>query len=117
MTSGLRVRELRTHDELLALAPTWRELQRQAGAGPFSSHDWALTWFEELEEGVALHSDKQGDAKRAYVLNTVDSTVSIVDVSEPKAPVVITTFEVGDDPVPDEVRLVLAATSLVERPL
>jgi len=58
-----------------------------------------------IPEGVALESDAQGNARTAYVLNTVDSTVSIVDVSNPASPQVVQTFGVGHDPVPAEVRL------------
>jgi len=58
-----------------------------------------------IPQGVALASDKDGNAETAYVLNTVDSTVSIVDVSNPKSPTVLGTFTVGHDPVPPEVRL------------
>jgi len=58
-----------------------------------------------IPQSVALASDAAGDAATAYVLNTVDSTVSIVDVSDPAAPVVLDTFPVGNDPVSPEVRL------------
>jgi hypothetical protein len=58
-----------------------------------------------IPQGVALASDEDGNAETAYVLNTVDSTVSIVDVSDPASPTVVSTFAVGDDPVPPEVRL------------
>lgn len=72
MTPSLRVRELRTHAELLELAPTWRQLQVQSGAGAFSSHEWALTWFEELGgEGqllILLVEDDDGPAALAPFL-------------------------------------------------
>jgi YVTN family beta-propeller protein len=58
-----------------------------------------------IPQGVALHSDAAGAAETAYVLNTVDSSVSVVDVSNPAAPALLGTFPVGDDPTPPQIRL------------
>ena len=57
-----------------------------------------------IPQGVALASDANGDAATAYVLNTVDSTMSVVDVSTPAAPTVVNTISVGSDPTSAEVR-------------
>lgn len=58
-----------------------------------------------IPQGVALASDAQGRARTAYVLNTVDSTLSVVDVSEPSAPSVLAAgLSVGSDPTPPDVR-------------
>jgi len=58
-----------------------------------------------IPQGVALASDEQGAARTAYVLNTVDSTLSVVDVSAPAAPVVLAAaLPVGSDPTPDAVK-------------
>jgi DNA-binding beta-propeller fold protein YncE len=58
-----------------------------------------------IPQGVALRSGKQGVAETAYVLNTVDSTLSIVDVSDPANPSVLeAAFPVGADPTPPEVK-------------
>jgi hypothetical protein len=58
-----------------------------------------------IPQSVALASDWNGNAETAYVLNTVDSSVSVVDVSNPASPQVLQTFPVGDDPVSPELRL------------
>jgi hypothetical protein len=57
-----------------------------------------------IPQGLALRSDALGVAQTAYVLNTVDSTLSVVDVSNPAAPVVSATVTVGSDPTPPEVK-------------
>lgn len=57
-----------------------------------------------IPQGVALRSDGLGAAETAYVLNTVDSTVSVVDVSTPAAPALLSTVSAGDDPTPADVR-------------
>jgi len=58
-----------------------------------------------IPQGVALRSNAStGAAEHAYVLNTVDSTLSVVDVSSPAAPVVRATIPVGSDPTPAAVR-------------
>jgi YVTN family beta-propeller protein len=59
-----------------------------------------------LPEGVVLRSGPTGAAQVAYVLNTPDSTVSVVDVSDPAHPHPIgSALTVGHDPTPPEVRL------------
>ena len=57
-----------------------------------------------IPQGVALRSDGGGAAETAYVLNTVDSTLSVVDVSNPAAPTVTATVSAGFDPTPAVVR-------------
>ncbi len=58
-----------------------------------------------IPQGVALRSNATtGAAQYAYVLNTVDSTLSVVDVSSPTSPVVRSTIAVGNDPTPEAVR-------------
>lgn len=57
-----------------------------------------------IPQGVALASDAGGAAQTAYVLNAVDSSVSMVDVSDPTDPQVLTTFTVGKDPTPPLIR-------------
>jgi YVTN family beta-propeller protein len=59
-----------------------------------------------LPEGVALRSNAQGEADVAYVLNTADSTVSVVDVSDPVHPQTVgSALTVGSDPTPAQIRL------------
>lgn len=59
-----------------------------------------------LPEGVLLRSNAQGQAQVAYVLNTADSSVSVVDVSNPDAPQTLgAPLVVGADPTPPEIRL------------
>jgi len=58
-----------------------------------------------IPQGVALRSNQQtGAAERAFVLNTVDSTLSVVDVENPREPSVVATIEVGSDPTPPVVK-------------
>jgi DNA-binding beta-propeller fold protein YncE len=57
-----------------------------------------------VPQGVALRSDAAGVAQTAYVLNTVDSTLSIVDVSAPGNPLLRATLPVGSDPTPTAVK-------------
>ena len=57
-----------------------------------------------LPEGVALRSDAAGAAQTAFVLNAGDSTMSVVDVSDPAAPALVATVPIGVDPTPAEVR-------------
>ncbi len=59
-----------------------------------------------LPEGVLLRSGPGGAAQVAYVLNTADSTVSVVDVSNPASPQAVgAPVAVGDDPTPAQIRL------------
>jgi YVTN family beta-propeller protein len=57
-----------------------------------------------LPDGVALRSDAAGAAETAYVLNSGDATLSVVDVSDPAAPAVVATVPVGVDPGRPEVK-------------
>lgn len=58
-----------------------------------------------IPQGVALRSDPAtGAARTAYVLDTVDSSVTAVDVSNPAAPAVLATVGVGADPTPAAVK-------------
>lgn len=57
-----------------------------------------------IPQGVALRSGVGGAAETAFVLNTVDGTLSVVDVSAPAAPTVVATVSAGNDPTPPEVR-------------
>lgn len=58
-----------------------------------------------IPQGVALASDAEGRARTAYVLNTVDSTISVVDVSDPASPtLLVPALSVGSDPTPPAVR-------------
>lgn len=59
---------------------------------------------QQIPKGVALRSDGAGAPLTAYVLNTVEGTVSVVDVSDPDAPSHVTKFSVGADPTPDAIR-------------
>jgi hypothetical protein len=57
-----------------------------------------------LPQGVALRSNPAGVGETAFVLNTGDSTLSVVDVRTPSAPALLATLPVGTDPAPPEVR-------------
>jgi DNA-binding beta-propeller fold protein YncE len=59
-----------------------------------------------LPEGVVLRSAPGGEAHVAYVLNTADSTVSVVDVTNQQSPQTVgPPITVGKDPTPAQIRL------------
>ncbi|MCG8588629.1 MAG: beta-propeller fold lactonase family protein [Proteobacteria bacterium] len=59
---------------------------------------------QQIPKGVALRSDGTGAPQTAYVLNTLENTVSVVDVSNPDALVHVAKIGVGNDPTPDPIR-------------
>ena len=59
---------------------------------------------QQIPRGVALLSNGAGAPQKAYVLNTLENTVSIVDVSNPANITEVSQFLVGADPTPDAVR-------------
>ena len=60
---------------------------------------------QQIPKGVALASNGgTGAPETAYVLNTLENTVSIVDVSNPSNLVHVQKISVGKDPTPDSVR-------------
>jgi YVTN family beta-propeller protein len=59
---------------------------------------------QQIPKGVAVHSDGNGAPQTAYVLNTLENTVSVVNVSNPANLVHVTKIPVGSDPTPDAVR-------------
>jgi len=56
-----------------------------------------------VPRGVALHSDSNGAPVTAWVLNVVDNSVSVVDVSSPDSLSVATTIFL-DDPTPADMK-------------
>jgi YVTN family beta-propeller protein len=59
---------------------------------------------QQFPRGLALRSDAAGAPLTAYVLNTLENTVSVVDVSVPTSLVELTQIAVGNDPTPTAVR-------------
>jgi YVTN family beta-propeller protein len=59
---------------------------------------------QQIPRGVALVSDGNGAPVKAYVLNTLENTVSVVNVADPGNISETTQFFVGTDPTPDAVR-------------
>ncbi len=59
---------------------------------------------QQIPRGVALASDPQGAPATAYVLNTLDNSIAVVDVSVPGALVWSSEVSLGSDPTPDAVR-------------
>lgn len=57
-----------------------------------------------IPRGIALLSDGAGAAQTAFVLNALESTVSVVDVTSPAAPVATRTLTLSSDPTPDPIR-------------
>jgi len=64
----------------------------------------AADFGQQIPKGVALVSDAEGAPQTAYVLNSLENTVSVVDVSDPSALVHLEKFAVGLDPTPEPVR-------------
>jgi YVTN family beta-propeller protein len=60
---------------------------------------------QQIPKGVALHSRRNGAPDTAYVLNSLENTVSVVDVRDPENPVQLAKLAVGNDPTPENVRL------------
>jgi YVTN family beta-propeller protein len=60
---------------------------------------------QQIPKGVALRSSGGGAPLTAYVLNTLENTVSVVDVSNPSALSQAAKVAVGNDPTPENVRL------------
>ena len=59
-----------------------------------------------LPEGVVVKSGAGGAAQVAYVLNTADSSVSVVDLADPQHPATVgSAIVVGHDPTPAQIRL------------
>jgi YVTN family beta-propeller protein len=59
-----------------------------------------------LPEGVTVRSGPSGEAQVAYVLNTADSSVSVVDLADPQHPATVgSALVVGSDPTPAQIRL------------
>lgn len=60
---------------------------------------------QQIPKGVALLSDGGGAPQRAFVLNSLENTVSVVDVTMPGGALThVTKIAVGSDPTPDAVR-------------
>jgi YVTN family beta-propeller protein len=59
---------------------------------------------QQIPRGVVLKSDGGGAPQTAYVLNTLENRVSVVDVSNPSSLVHVQKFKVGQDPTPDAIR-------------
>jgi DNA-binding beta-propeller fold protein YncE len=62
------------------------------------------TFGNQIPRGVALLSNGSGAAQTAYVLNTLENTVSVVNVSNPTNLSQIAKISVGLDPTPGAVR-------------
>ncbi len=60
---------------------------------------------QQIPKGVALLSNPStGAAQTAYVLNTLENTVAVVNVTNPSAPTITKRVAVGLDPTPAAVR-------------
>lgn len=59
---------------------------------------------DSVPRGIALESDENGAASRAWVLNVVENSVSLVDLSVPSDPTVLETITL-DDPTDPELKL------------
>jgi hypothetical protein len=68
------------------------------------NHGMANHFAQQIPKGVALHSDVDGAPETAYVLNTLENTVSVIDVRDPDNLVSLVKIPVGSDPTPVAVR-------------
>jgi YVTN family beta-propeller protein len=59
---------------------------------------------QQIPRGVALLSAGGGTPQTAYVLDTLENNVAVVDVANPVAPSLLTKINVGSDPTPAAVR-------------
>lgn len=59
---------------------------------------------QQIPRGLALVSNASGAPQDAYVLNTLENTVSVVDVRDYRAPKTVAKISVGNDPTLDAVR-------------
>jgi DNA-binding beta-propeller fold protein YncE len=59
---------------------------------------------QQIPRGVALRMGAGGAPQTAFVLNTFENTVSVIDVTNPANLVETTQFGVGADPTPEAVR-------------
>lgn len=64
----------------------------------------AADFGQQIPKGVALRSSVSGAPETAYVLNTLENTVSVVNVSNPAQPVHVAKIPVGSDPTPADIR-------------
>ncbi len=58
-----------------------------------------------IPRGIALVSDAQGAPQTAYVLNSLENTIAVVDLSDPANPVQAGLLSMKADPTPDAIRL------------
>jgi hypothetical protein len=59
---------------------------------------------QQIPRGLALRSDGSGAPQTAYVLNTLENSISVVDVTNPAAPSVTAEIPIYGDQTPDAVR-------------
>lgn len=91
---------------LATAAGTSRLFSLDAGTGNvLDVVDLGAPAGQQIPKGVALDCDASGAPETAYVLNTLENTVSVVDVSNPANLVHLSKIEVGRDRTPEEVRL------------
>lgn len=68
------------------------------------NHGVPAAFGQQIPKGIALRSSPGGAPQTAYVLNTLENTVSVVNVSNPAVPVAMSKIPVGADPTPAAVR-------------
>jgi DNA-binding beta-propeller fold protein YncE len=91
---------------LVTAAGTSRVFSVDAASGAvLDAIDTGTPSGQQIPKGLALRSDARGAPQTAYVLNTLDNSVSIVDVRDPEALALVATLPVGADPTPESVRL------------
>jgi YVTN family beta-propeller protein len=85
---------------VFALDPNSMVIQSRVDLGSTANGDFG----QQMPSGIALLSGPGGAPQTAYVLNSLENTVSVIDVSDPANLQVITKFAVGSDPTPAAVR-------------
>jgi hypothetical protein len=95
--------DLSGDDSLLVV--TAASSHRIATVDPTTGQVLARLDVGHVPRGVVVRSGPDGAPQSAFVLNTLDSTVSKIDLTNPAAPVLAGTAFIGFDPTPESVRL------------
>lgn len=87
------------------LVVTAASSHRIATVDPSNGQVLGLVDVGHAPRGLVLESDGNGAPAAAYILNSLDSTVSRIDLTNPAAPSVTATMAIGIDPTPGNVQL------------
>jgi YVTN family beta-propeller protein len=86
------------------LVVTAASSHRIATVDPNDGHVLGRLDVGYVPRGVVLRSGAEGEPERAYVLNSLDSSVTVVNLSNPEALALVAQVTIGIDPTPASVR-------------